>query len=202
MNRKNSKRKLRSTKLADRLTGSVGIMLIAAQLLLVVATIFMAGYSLNRTVNGELKNLAAKNGEQVHSVIDMATSTAHDIEDYLTAHYDSFNDIYEGERGESQVFKGQQLEAVNLLIENYILNTAWTTVNSSEFIDGIGVFFNPGKFDPNIDTYAFLQIMKMPEAEQPQPLHMMISKTRIITRKPQNHRFRYLPTHIPMTQSL
>ena len=40
---------------------------------------------------------------------------------------------------------------MNKEIENYILNTAWSTVGGSDDISGVGVFFEPEAFDPAID---------------------------------------------------
>lgn len=47
-----------------------------------------------------------------------------------------------------------KLQRLNKKIENYILNTAWSTVGNSDDISGIGVFFEEDAFDPAVKDYT------------------------------------------------
>lgn len=146
--------------LAEKITASVGKLLIALLAVLVGASIVMSGYYLQYSTDKRINNLAARNAQEVQEVVNIATSTAEDIQYYMNTQFELFSGTYDGEKEESHIYKGKMLEAYNAEIEDYMLNTAWASVIGSEYVSGIGFLFEPYAFDPNIKDYAIYADLK------------------------------------------
>lgn len=140
-------------KLSKKIGLQVGKVLVLMLFVLVLASTIMAGIALTNAIDGQLDGLATENGLKVQNELDAAASVAQSIQDYLTAQYENF-ETYIGKQKFSRVHVGKKLEAVNAEIENYILNTAWASINGNDYIASIAVMFEPNAFDPNIPEYS------------------------------------------------
>lgn len=146
-------KKSNNAGLAEKITSSVRRTLIIMLVILVGTSAVTAGYSLMHATDRRIHNLAAKNAQQVQEVINIATSTAKNMQHYMKAQYE-MSAGNGGEKVESHAYKGKQIDAFNGEIEDYILNTAWSTVMESDYISGIGFLFEPYAFDKSMESYA------------------------------------------------
>lgn len=140
--------------LAGKIAFGVGSLLVITFVILISVSITVASNSLMKSIDGELSGLAAKNGLRVQEVINMASSTAQGIQNYMVEQYEHFSGTYEGEKEYSHIYQDQKIEKLSAEIEDYLLNTAWATINGSDYITGIGAFFEPYAFDRAIEAYA------------------------------------------------
>ena len=152
--KKNLKERLTAGSLAKKTSFSIGGLVIICLLLMVIVSAILSGSFLTNSINSEFEKIASKNGVMVQNILDSAASTAGDLQSYIESEYDTFAKTgYSGET-EKSVLYNVELQEMNKDIENYILNTAWSTVSNSVDISGIGVFFEEGSFDPAIKDYT------------------------------------------------
>ena len=154
---KNLKGKLQNKSkdsLAKKTSGTIGIVVIVCMFVLVVISASMSGVFLTNSIQGEFEEIAGKNGLTVQSIIDTASNTASGIQTFIETEYDDYaKNGYSGETEKSALYN-VKLQRMNKDIENYVLNSAWSTVADSDDISGIGVFFEQGAFDPAVKDYS------------------------------------------------
>lgn len=150
------------TKLQDRSKGSlakktsyaIGNVVILCMLVMVVVSAAMSGVFLTSSIKSEFEGIAGKNGLTVQSIIDIASDTASSMQTFIEMEYDDYaKNGYSGETEKSELYD-VKLQRMNKDIENYVLNSAWSTVADSDDISGIGVFFEQGAFDPAVKDYS------------------------------------------------
>ncbi len=140
--------------LAKKTSFAIGALVIVCLLIMVIVSAVLSGTFLTNSINSEFEKIASQNGVVVQTILDTAADTASDLQSYIENEYDNFAKTgYSGETEKSALYN-VQLQAMNKDIENYILNTAWSTVKNSEDISGIGVFFEEDSFDPAVKDYT------------------------------------------------
>lgn len=153
---KNMKKlKFSNLKLAAKTSITTGMILAASLTLLIAISAVQAGKAVSKAINGEFSGISAQNGLMVQAVINDASGTARNLQDYLNRAYndrEAMGDWKSTDR-KSKLYNAQ-LKEINYAIENYILNSAWSTVGNNPDIYGIGAFFEPGKFDPAVKDYS------------------------------------------------
>ncbi len=154
---KNLKKKLKNGSrgsLARKTSYAIGNVVIMCMLVMIVISASMSGVFLSSSIRGEFEEIAKNNGLTVQKVIDTASNTASGMQTFIESEYDDYaKNGYSGETEESVLYK-VKLQRMNKEIENYVLNTAWSTVADSDDIFGIGVFFEQGAFDPAVKDYS------------------------------------------------
>ncbi len=140
--------------LAKKTSVAIGVVVVICLTLMVLVSATLSRIYLTRSINSEFEGIAAKNGVTVQSILDIASSSASDLQNYIEDQYDEYEKTgYSGEVEKSTLYD-VKLQRMNKDIEDYILHTAWSTVSGSKYISGIGVFFEPKAFDPAIEDYT------------------------------------------------
>lgn len=154
MQKKGVKENFLDKKLYYKISSAVGVLLAIFLTLMIIISTSLAGSFLNTSVNGEFEGIAKQNGLMVQAVLDEAASTAEILQGYILDKYDEYDEKgYNGLVEESELYS-VDLQQMNKEIENFIINVADTTVQGIDQIVGIGVFFEPGAFDPAIEDYT------------------------------------------------
>jgi len=165
------KLKFSNLKLAAKTSIAMGIILVASLILLITISAMQASKAVSKAINGEFSGISAQNGLMVQAIIDDASGTAQNLQDYL---YRAFNDQNAIGDWKSTVRKSRVydvgLKEINYAIENYILNSAWSTVDTNPDIYGIGAFFEPLEFDPGVKDYSLYVDKKEAENKTAQSL--------------------------------
>lgn len=154
INHNGIKERYRHSNLDGKIALVAGILLAVMLAVLIVVSVLLSRKYLMEAISSELSNLAAKNALQVQAVVDDAASAAGNIQNYIARQYEIFDGTYEGERVPSQIYTDTKVEDLTAKMESYMLNTAWSAINGSEYIAGIGYFFEPYAFDRQIKDYA------------------------------------------------
>ncbi|GLC81538.1 methyl-accepting chemotaxis protein [Lacrimispora brassicae] len=153
---KNMKKlKFNNLKLAAKTSITTGIILAASLTLLITISAVQSSKAVSKAINGEFTGISAQNGLMVQAVINDASGTAQNLQDYLNRAYndrEAAGDWKNTDR-KSKVYN-VELKEVHYAIEDYILNSAWSTVGNNPDICGIGAFFEPDKFDPAVKDYS------------------------------------------------
>lgn len=140
--------------LSAKTSVAIGTLLTVLLSILIIISVILSKNSLIKTINGEFSGIANQNGIMVQTILDDALTTAQMLQDYMEKQY-VLHDLegYNGKREISQIY-GTMIEEMNANIEDYILNIAWSIVRNNPDIMGVGVFFEPGKFDPAVKDYT------------------------------------------------
>ena len=142
-------------KLAMKTSLATGIILIMSLTVLITISSILASNSITKAINGEFTGIAAQNGLMVQSIIDDASGTAKDLQDYLNRVYNGgeATSDWKNINRKSKIYNAQ-LKEVNYEVENYIANSAWAALNNNDSLYGVGAFFESGQFDPAVKDYS------------------------------------------------
>lgn len=153
---KNKKKfNFKDMKLAAKTSLTTAVILMMSLTLLITISAILASNAISKAINSEFAGFAAQNGLMVQSIINDATGTAKDLQDYLNRAYniEEAAGDWKNINRKSKLYNAQ-LKEVNYEIENYILNSAWAAVNNNDSLYGVGAFFEPGQFDPAVKDYS------------------------------------------------
>ncbi len=154
----------RKMKLASKLAIIIAVILVVVFTGLVTASSVLSGYAIDAAVYGELETKSEHNGLQIQQIFDSADSTAKLMQTYLKKAY-----RLSEERPETMVIPTDpQMSALNQSViyhrtlaplnhtaEQYITEVARNIVISNDDILGVGVMFEPYKYQEDIRSYAF-----------------------------------------------
>ncbi len=151
---------LKNMKLSTKMAITISAMLIVIFIILIVFTIVSTGNAIRTGVNNELRSMSKSNGLQVQRVMDVTQSTSKDIESYMEKQYTKQKqqlvlDQTQSAEGSTSVIYKIPISNSNSDIEKYITETARNAAVNNPDIMGVGVMFEPYKFDENIESYAF-----------------------------------------------
>ncbi|WP_349946484.1 methyl-accepting chemotaxis protein [Lacrimispora sp. BS-2] len=144
-----------------RISEKIAIVITAALLMvfaiLSIITVSLSSHETSTAARSELTNLAHANGNQVQAIMDAASKQASAMQDYISKTYDQGTVVIsssENARVKSAVYH-TEMSDLNIEVENYLINSMCSAIVADEDIVGFGIFFEPGKFDKNIEDYAF-----------------------------------------------
>ncbi|ONI42148.1 hypothetical protein AN639_12220 [Candidatus Epulonipiscium fishelsonii] len=148
----------KNANLVTKLSTSIGIIVISI-LATVSSIVAIQIYSNSKLLTDSLFNTKAQSSAQaVQNSIDNASETLIDLKNQIEKEYGNLRSAQETDLNLSIPY-GVPLSKVNLELEEYFLNTSWAELSKDENMVGIGVYFEPYAFDPNIEIYA-LEIHK------------------------------------------
>lgn len=140
--------------LAKKISVAMGAVVILCMTVMIIISSQLSRMFLEESINAEFSGIADKNGVIVQNILDQSADAASNLQSYIEMMYNKcLTEGYSG-RTEKSLLYDVKLQELNKEAENYILNTAWSTVSSSKYIAGMGVFFEPEIFDPAIRDYT------------------------------------------------
>lgn len=161
--RKNGREK--ETKLANQIGVVTGGILIFVFVLLIGVTITLATSSVNKAVDDALFENADNTANRIENVFFSASTVAENMETYLEKAYEMEGQgagnmagekiSAEDSRAYHSMLYGIEISELNADVEKYLIETARATVLGDNSVMGVGVMFEPYKYDSNIESYAF-----------------------------------------------
>lgn len=155
---------LRKMKLASKLAVVIGIFLAVVFTILITVTALLSSKAITNSTHGELSALAKSNGNQVQQIFDEAKTVASDIQGYLERSYQIAEENPEEmvlptmaetmDMCQSAIYD-KVLTPLNYDVENYLSETARNSAVNNVNLTGVGVMFEPYKFQDDIRDYAF-----------------------------------------------
>lgn len=152
-------------KLASSIGRVVTIVLIGVFALLILITVFLTKSSLTKAIDDGVSGNARITANQIQHIIETAENAGNDVLSYLERAYElsagGFDNMAEEKIADSNTRKytsviyGIEIKELNADVEKYITETARNTVLKNDTIIGMGMMFEPFKFDSNIESYAF-----------------------------------------------
>ncbi|WP_051280304.1 methyl-accepting chemotaxis protein [Anaerovorax odorimutans] len=149
---------LKNMKLATKTAILISSLLIIIFIILIGFSITYTGKNMEKSISGEFNSMSKSNGLQVQQTIDTTESATLDISTYLEKQYNLLEEMQASgqELGESaSSVYNIPINSVNYDTEKYITATARNIAVNNPGINGMGVMFEPYKFDKNIESYAF-----------------------------------------------
>lgn len=152
--RTKEKKAFKDRSLAQKTSFSIGAVLSGMLVLLIVISVIFAGNSVRDSVNGEFIEVAKENALKVQSILETASNSAKMMQDYMEYQWKLDETAGDDGRKEKSIVYHTYLKAFNADIEDFLLNTAWSTVNNNKGITGMGVLFEPDVFDKSVKDYS------------------------------------------------
>lgn len=148
--------KLKSMTLAAKTALVITVTLVVGLSLLIGISINRASNAVKKGIDGEFGGIASQNGIMVQTIIDSAAKASQDMEDYVLSSYEAYDNQTPEEKAQKQVsaIYNVEMDALNYDVENYIMNTIWSLLKSSDDIASVGAFFEPGAYDAAIPEYS------------------------------------------------
>ncbi len=155
---------MKKMKLTQKLSLVIGSILTVILIILIGSTIFLSRSAISTAIYGELNAISKGNAQQIQSIFDKAETSAQDIQKYIEQSYkiaesDPMLTVMPTEPAaaalcESSVYD-KVLTPLNYDVEVYLRETARNTAAYNEDLAGVGVMFEPRKFQDDIEDYAF-----------------------------------------------
>lgn len=151
--------------LAVKTSVGVAIVLVIVLSIMVITSILTASSSLNTSISNHMTSVSAENGIMVQNTLDNASGYAADLTSYMESKFPEYEQLLASQEvdendnlipldTERSLVYDVDLIAFNQEAEEYLLYSMWSAVGNDDDIAGIGVFFEPGVFDPAIDDYS------------------------------------------------
>lgn len=155
---------IKKMKLTGKLSIILGFALTIVLVIQIIITTLMSSNAIINATSAELTAVAASNGHQVQQVFDAAGTTSTGIQNFLNRAYQTAEkDPSQMEMptteeaagmNQSEIYK-RTLTSLNYDVELYIRESARNTAANNEDIAGVGVMFEPYKFQDDIRDFAF-----------------------------------------------
>lgn len=152
--RTKEKKAFKDKTLSQKISISIGIVLSIMLVLLIAVSVISAGTAVSNSVDGEFKEVATENALRIQNVLGTASASAKMMQDYMQNQYEEYKKVGDDGRKEKSIVYHKYLKAFNADIEDFLLNTAWSTVKNSEDIAGMGIYFEPDAFDSAVKDYT------------------------------------------------
>lgn len=179
--------KFKNMNLATKTAVMITSLLVVVFVVLISFTINSTSGAIGETVKSEFAADAYGNALRVQAIIDTAESTAQSLQDYLQIAFkksqlnrlvldkeeilaDGTKIIYKENSSKKSEVYGKEISIANHNIENFILETAYSTVKNNPDIVGMSVAFEKSKFDPAIKDYSVYVNKDGAETREPQSL--------------------------------
>ncbi len=145
---------IKKMKLAAKTSVAIAIILTISLAILITVSVLSVSREMVKTIDGEFSGIAAQNGIIVQSIINDAANVAQNLQDYIENAYSTYSDVDMSVTTRQSAIYNAMFTDVGYEVENYILNTAWTTVKNNPDIIGIGAFFEPYAYEETIKDYT------------------------------------------------
>jgi len=151
-------------KLTAKLAVIIGIIVTVVLSILIFISVVISKTSIGGSINAELISMSEANGSRIQEIFDSAEICIDNITSYLEREYQrtessaertaipTNTDLVQALR--SRVFN-ITLSPSNYEIETVMVENMKSSCLNNSSISGIGVFFEPYKFDERIESYSF-----------------------------------------------
>lgn len=155
----------KEVKLAGQIGKMVLFSLVAVFTLLTVVVAVTTSMAMNESIDGEISINSQSTAFEIRNIFKNAENTAKNINAYLEKAYRYRSEGYNNMSGEkfiqsagkiyrSTIFEGVKITELNADVEKYITEAARNAALHNDSIVGVGVMFEPYKFDENIEAYS------------------------------------------------
>ncbi|MBN7773974.1 methyl-accepting chemotaxis protein [Clostridium aminobutyricum] len=143
-----TKNKTLSTKIAI----VTSIILLFSFTILIFTTSLFVSKSIQNTLSDEFTIVSKTNGQQVQEVINKSATAAETLNLYISDIQKRTS--YSADRNYTSQVSNTAITQLNHEMEQFILGTIRSTLSCSDEILGMGVLFEPYKFDSAIESYT------------------------------------------------
>lgn len=155
---------LKKMKLASRLAMVIGIVLTVIFTILIIITITMSSSAIAKATYGELNAISNSNSRQIQEIFDSARTVASNMVSYLERAYKNAEEDKELSvmptdpaaiaLCRSNIYD-KTLTPLNYDVEVYLSENARNCTLYNDDIEGVGVMFEPYKFQYDMRDYSF-----------------------------------------------
>lgn len=155
---------MKKFNLATKMAVIIGTILTVIFVMLISITVLSSKTAISNSISGELNAISKSNGLQIQQIFESVCTITNDIQTYLERAYRAAKE----DPSQSAVPVGPEARTLcksviypDVLtpfghnVEQYMVETAKNAAASNNDIVGVGVMFEPYKFEPTIQSYAF-----------------------------------------------
>lgn len=150
-----TKSKFKNMKFGTRLGIIIGI--------LVAIALFACNLIVLKTYNGKYTDakedyyasVASESSANLYNIIDEALISSQSLDSFLQNNYDKCGGFEASSTKYLSEVNGTKLTSGQYEVENYFLNSIWSTISNSEVIAGVGMYFEPKKFSASMSNYSY-----------------------------------------------
>ncbi|OON97334.1 MAG: hypothetical protein ATN36_03725 [Epulopiscium sp. Nele67-Bin005] len=143
-----------STKLATTITLEVTVILI----LLLTLVVNQVNNSSQADIRLTFSTKTELSGVKIQNIMDGTYGVLTDLGNYIQSNMGNLRPAIVVEdtpyTGYMSSVYNVPISVYNLEMENYIINTAWSAVANADYIERLGVYFEPYAFDSSQEAYA------------------------------------------------
>ncbi|MBR3993197.1 MAG: hypothetical protein IKI92_04955 [Anaerotignum sp.] len=144
---------LGSNKLSTKLGVICGIVLFICMMGSNLLSISRFTNGLNTTMNAQFNKISEENVLKIQTVLDQCTQISDavnfEMQHQFALQAGGIEEATYSSKVTDKLLTKEQQEA-----EEIILNTIWSAIDSNDVLEGVGVFFEPYTFSPNIEHYG------------------------------------------------
>ncbi|MGE4485944.1 MAG: methyl-accepting chemotaxis protein [Oscillospiraceae bacterium] len=139
-------------KLSTRIAAIEAILVLLTMTALITVAVVISTKSVSAGTNGTLSAVASQNAIKIQSMLNTAQDAADSLRSYIDWNYQETNSGTA--RNRMSTIYGTTISIPCKSIETMAIETGWRNVESSENLEGLGIFFEPYAFDDTIERFA------------------------------------------------
>lgn len=157
-------KKQKDKKLANKIAKVASFLLVTVFSILILVVAFFSSSAISNSVDSEFEAMVQGTGEQIEGILDVAITTALDMESYIKEAYQFGIEGKSNMAGEvilpsdtrkyKSIIYGTEISELNSDVEKYLIETARNSTLNSEEITAVGALFEPYKYDNRIKDYS------------------------------------------------
>jgi len=148
----NFKTMTKNKTLATKIAVIISITLIVIFGTLILCTSLFVSNSIQHTLSDEFSVISKSNGQQIQEILNKSATAAETLNLYISSTYSQKE--LDTHRIYPSKISNIPMTELNHEMEQYILETIQSTVSCSDEILGMGVAFEPYKYDTAVDAYS------------------------------------------------
>ena len=145
---------MKQKKLSKKIATIVTAVLTLAFAVLIGALVFLSDQAISKSIENAFRNLAQSNGNQIQAILDSASTQAESIQDYMNGINERKGQAASSDTAKKSQIYPSEISGLGIEAEAYLLNNLWCALKTNEDLIGLGVFFEPWKFDDKIEQYS------------------------------------------------
>lgn len=145
---------VRQKTLASKIAVVTSITLVLIFVILILTTSLFVSKTIENTLSDEFNTISKSNAQQIQEIINKSATAAETLNLYISDSYNQNGNIDSADRNFPSKIANVPITQVDYEMEQFILGTIRSTLTNSDEILGMGVAFQPYKYDSSVESYS------------------------------------------------
>ncbi len=140
--------------LASKIAVVASITLVLIFVILILTTSLFVSKAIEGTLSDEFSTISKSNGQQIQEIINKSATAAETLNLYISNSYNQNGNVDSADRHFTSKISNVPISQLDYEMEQFILGTIRSTLGGSDEILGMGVAFEPYKYDSTVESYS------------------------------------------------